>query len=123
MYEDNFLSSWLRVDGKGKTKREMEVEKEVKEDEGKNGKRVRVKGEDETVVKRKCVNPVSVEALDIFSQGEFSVCDSCGVNSDCRSGTWSSTFVSNDIRVPPSFAVEVVGDGEQSVFCWEFGSE
>ena len=63
------------------------------------------------------MNPVSVEAFDIFSQGEISECDSCGVNSDCESGTWSSALVSNDIRVPPSFAVDVVGGGE------EFGSE
>ena len=30
-----------------------------------------------------CVNPVSVEAFDIFSQGKISECDTCGVNSDC----------------------------------------
>ena len=58
MQENNFLSSWLREDGKGKTKREMEVDKEVTEN----------KGEDEMVVKRKCVNPVSVEAFNIFSR-------------------------------------------------------
>ena len=31
MHEENFLSSWLREDGKGKTKREMEVDKEVED--------------------------------------------------------------------------------------------
>ena len=37
LHEENFLSSWLREDGKGKTKREVEVEvdREVKEDGGK----------------------------------------------------------------------------------------
>ena len=29
MHEENFLNSWLREDGKGKTKREVEVDKEV----------------------------------------------------------------------------------------------
>ena len=58
MHEENFLSSWFREDGQGQTEREMEVDKEVREDEGKNGERVREKKEDETVVKRKCVNPV-----------------------------------------------------------------
>ena len=53
------------------------------------------------------MKPVSVEAFDIFSQGEISECDSC-VNSDCESGKWSSALVSNDIRVPLSFADEVV---------------
>ena len=83
----------------------MEVDEEVGEDVGKQGKRAREKGEDETVVKRKCVFPVSLEAFDIFSQGDISECDSCGVTSDCESGTWSSALVSNDIHVPPSFAV------------------
>ena len=69
------------------------------------------------------MNPVSVEAFDIFSQGKISECDSCGVCSDCESGTWSSARVSVDVRVHPSFAVEVVGDGEPSDSCWEFGSE
>ena len=87
MHEENFLSNWVREDGKGRTKRGLDVDKE---DAGKTGKRVREKGEDETVVKRKCVNPVSVEAFDIFSHEEISECDSCGVNSDCESGTWSS---------------------------------
>ena len=50
--------------------------------------KIREKGKDETVVKRKCVNPVSIEAFDTFSQ-EMSECDSCGVDSDCESGTWS----------------------------------
>ena len=35
------------------------------------------------------MNPVSVEAFDIFRQEEISNCDSCGVNSDCESETWS----------------------------------
>ena len=72
----------------------MEEDKEVREDVGKKGKRVREKGEDETVGKRKRVNPVSVEAFDIFSQGEISEWDSCGGNSDGESGTWLSELAS-----------------------------
>ena len=66
MHEENFLSSWLRESGKSKTKREMEVDKEVREGVGEKGKRVREKGEDEMVVKRKCVNQVSVQAFQHF---------------------------------------------------------
>ena len=122
MHEEIFLSSW--VDGrwkKVKAKREMEVNKEKTEEkkENESGR----KGEDETVVKRKCVNPVSVEAFVIFSYGEISECVSCGVDSDCESGTWSSALVSNDIRVPTSFAVEVVGGGEPSDSGRELGSK
>ena len=96
VHEENFLGSWLREDGKSKTKED----KEIREDVGRRGKRVREKEEDETVVKRKRVNPVSVEDFDIFSQGEISECDSCGVNSDCESGKWPSELGSNDIYVP-----------------------
>ena len=53
MHEENFLSSWLREDGKGKTRRDMEVDKEVREDAGKKGRRVRVKGEDESVAQHR----------------------------------------------------------------------
>ena len=62
MHEENFVGSWLREDGKSKTREDIEV----REDVGKKGKRDREKEEDETVVGRKCVNPVSVEACDIF---------------------------------------------------------
>ena len=85
-HEENFSGSWLREDGKGKTKREVEVDREVKEDGGKEGKRIREKGEDEWAVKRKCVNPVSVEDFDIFSQGEISECDSCALTVSRRFG-------------------------------------
>ena len=64
-------------------KREVEVDKEVKEDGGRKGKRTMEKGEDETFVKRKCVNPVSVEAFDTFSPGDIS---ESGADSDCGSG-------------------------------------
>ena len=66
---------------------------------------------------------VSVGAFDNNSQEEISECGSCGVNSYCESGTWSSVLVSNDIHVRPSFAVEVVGDGEPSGSCRVFVSE
>ena len=53
------------------------------------------------VVKRKCVNPV--EAFDIFSHGEISECDSCGVKSDCGSVKWSGVLATNDVHVLPFF--------------------
>ena len=34
MHEESFLSIWLREDGRGETKREMEVDKEVGEGVG-----------------------------------------------------------------------------------------
>ena len=58
MHDENILSSGH---GSQKSRRKKRIQ-------------VREKGEDETVVKRKCVNPVSVEAFDIFSQGEISEC-------------------------------------------------
>ena len=77
MYEEKFMSSWLREDkegnrksGKTWAKKERESEREV----------------DKEVVKRTCVKPVSVEAFDIFSQWEMSEWDSCGVDSDCEFG-------------------------------------
>ena len=56
------------------------------------------------------MNPVSVKAFDIFSSGEISECDSECV-SVAESVMWSSALVSNDIFVPPSDAVNVVGVG------------
>ena len=79
--------------------RKMEVDKDTKEETGKKGIREEEKEENETVmVKRRCVNPVSAEALDILSQSEVS--ESCGTSwgdfgdesgglSDCDSGTWT----------------------------------
>ena len=52
--------------------------------------------------------PVSIEAFDIFSQ-EMSECDSCGVDSDCESGTWSCALVGDDIHVPLFFRGGGVG--------------
>ena len=48
MHEENFLSSWVREDVEDKKERKMEVDKESEEV---------VKGEDETVVNRRCINP------------------------------------------------------------------
>ena len=53
MHEENILNSWLREDGKSKTKEG----KEVTEDMCEKGKRGRKKEEDETVVKRKLCEP------------------------------------------------------------------
>ena len=57
MNEENFVSSWLRKEGKAR-------KKETKEDTSKKRIREEETQENETViVKRSCVNPVSTEAL------------------------------------------------------------
>ena len=71
------------------------------------------------IVKRRCVNLVSAEASDIFSQEEFSEscrnswCDlwdeSCG-SSDCDSVTWTGVLVVT-VLVSPSSAVAVMCEG------------
>ena len=70
MYEENFLSSWLREDGKEKEERKMEVDKETQGDTGKKRRREEEKEENETgSVKSRCVGSFSVEAFDLFCQG------------------------------------------------------
>ena len=103
MHEEKFLSSCLREDGRVRQKEKRKWTMKSERTQVKMGKRVREKEEDETVVKRNCANTVSVEAFDIFSQRENSECDSCGANSDCESGTWSSALVGDDIYVPLLF--------------------
>ena len=46
-----------------------------------------------------------MEAFDIFSQEEMSEWDSCGVDSYCELGAWSSDLVSGRVFVPSSSAV------------------
>ena len=102
-------------------KREVEVDKEVKEDGGKKEK----KSGRQKKIKRLSRGSVCTQSgwrLDIFSHGEIAECDLCGADSDCESGTWSSAIVSSDILVLPSFAVEVLGDGEPSDSGWDLGS-
>ena len=77
MREENFVSSWLREDGKEKEEITMEIGKETKEGMGKKRRREEEKDENETEsVKRRCVGSVSVEAFDIFSQERDM--ESCG---------------------------------------------
>ena len=64
-----------------------------------------------------------MEAFDIFSQGEMSERDSCGVDLECELGAWSSELVSSSACVLSSSAVELVGDGDPSDSSWEFVSE
>ena len=68
------------------------------------------------------MNQVSLEAFDIFSQGEISERDSCGVDSDCEFGAWSGELVSSRVCVLSSSALEL-GDGDPSDSGWEFVSE
>ena len=69
MHEENFLGSWLEEDGE-----EIigEVGKETVEETGQKSIREEEREENETViVKRRCINSVSTEAFEIFSQGEW----------------------------------------------------
>ena len=77
MHEENFLSSWLREEGKDKEERIMELDKETEEEASKKRTREGEREENETVsAERRCVVSVSAETFDIFSQGEDS--ESCG---------------------------------------------
>ena len=91
------------------------MDKENREEVSRRRKREGEKGEDETVVvKRRCVNPVSAETFDIFSQEEDS--DSCG-NSwgdllgdsgglcDCGSEALSDVPAVSDVPVSASSVV------------------
>ena len=84
MHEENFWSSWLREDERGKKegtaraekKEEERVEKRKREDE---------KEENETpTVKRRCEGIVSVEAFEIYSQG--------GDVESCGDLSWGGSF-------------------------------
>ena len=66
------------------------------------------------IVKRRCVNPVSAEAFDLFSQEE--VAESCGNSwgdfwdescglSGCDSVTWTGVPVVTDVLVSASSTV------------------
>ena len=77
MHEENFLTSWLRVDVEGKEERRKKADKETREEVSRSGKREGESGEDETVVdKRRCLNLVSSDAFEEFCHVEDS--DSCG---------------------------------------------
>ena len=77
MHEENFLSKWPREDVEGKEEGKKKVHRETKEEVSRKREREGKKGEDQTVVvKRRCINPVSAEAIDIFSQEED--LESCG---------------------------------------------
>ena len=70
MHEEYFWSSWLREDERGKEESMAEAEKN-EEEKGEKRKREEEKEENGTVtVKRRCEDCVSVEAFDIFTQGE-----------------------------------------------------
>ena len=70
MHEENYLSSWLREDGRKKEERTVKVSEENEEARGQTRKREEEKDENKTGrVKRRCDGFVSVEAFAIFSQG------------------------------------------------------
>ena len=77
MHEENFLSSWLREDGREKDERTVDMSNENEEERGEKRRREGEKEENETVtVKRRCDGFVSVESSAIFSQGRD--LESCG---------------------------------------------
>ena len=77
-HEEQILCSWLRKDGEDTKGIIIEAGRETKEEMCKKRTREEEKEENDTGVsaKRRCVNPVSAEAFDIFSQGED--LESCG---------------------------------------------
>ena len=77
MHDENFLSSWLREDGREKEERTVKMSGDIEEERGEKRKREGEKEENETgSVKRRCNGFVSVKAFDIFSQGGD--LESCG---------------------------------------------
>ena len=77
MNEENFLSSWLREDGREKEERMVKVSNENEEERSEKRRREGEKEENETATaKRRCEGFVSVEAFAIFSQGRD--LESCG---------------------------------------------
>ena len=69
MHEENFLSSWLREDGREKGKGTVGMGNESKEERCGKRRREGEKGENETgAVKRRCLGPISVESFEIFRQ-------------------------------------------------------
>ena len=63
MHEENFLSSWVECTEEGRKKRNTEA----KEEESKSGKREVVREDEKTVIKRRCVNPLSCDVFEKFS--------------------------------------------------------
>ena len=113
MHEENFSSSWPRADVEGKEEG-RKLNKVTREEVSGKRKREGEKIEDETVAgKRRCSNPVSDEAFDIFSQGEDS--DICGISwsdllgdlSDCGPDASSGVL---DVLLSPSSTVVVMSE-------------
>ena len=105
MHEENFLSSWLREDGENKGEISGEVGKETEEETGKKRIREEDREENETViVKSRCINSVSTEAFEIFSQGEMSESGVIGTSGPV-------VLVVTDALVSPSSVVTEVCDG------------
>ena len=84
-----FLSSWLREEEKEKEEIMLETGEETNEERGKKRGGEEDKEENETErVKRRFVSFVSVEAFDVFGQGED--LESCGdlFGEDLFGGAW-----------------------------------
>ena len=118
MREENFLSSWLREDGKSK----MKEDKEVREGVGKvkeSGRKKNMKRLSRGNVR----TPFRMRPLTFSAKVKFRSAIRAMLTLTVSRERWSIALVSNDIYVHPSFAVEVVGVGEMSDSGCEFGSE
>ena len=68
--EDNFFSSWPMQDVVGTEEGRKTIDEEVKEEECKSGNREVEREEEKTVIKRRCVNPLSSEHVEELSPME-----------------------------------------------------
>ena len=107
-HEENSLSSWVREDVEDKKERKMEVDKESEEV---------LKGVDETVVNRRCINPffhvvllrnsVRRRIRKVVGNSRSDLLgDSCGL-SDCVPEVSSDVPVVTGVHVSPSSSVVV----------------
>ena len=82
MHEEDFWRSWLREDKKSKEESEVEAEAKGEEEGEKRKREEEFEGDATGTVERRCEGLVSVEAFEIFSQGER-----CGELQRCFLGT------------------------------------
>ena len=95
MHEEDFWSSWLKEDERGKAERTRKKLRDKKKTRVKRGEREEEKEENETeTVNRRCECFVSVETLEIFSQGRdsdvmFPLCAAIGNFVEPQSSSFS----------------------------------
>ena len=75
-HEENFWSSWLRQDERGKEERMAKADKNEEEGGEKSTSEEENEENETATIRRRCEGFVSVEALNIFGQGRD--LESCG---------------------------------------------